>query len=292
MDPTAEEVRAELKRILASEGFANADRMSAFLRYVVDRALAGEGDKVKEYAIGVDVFGRDANYDPRLDSIVRVEARRLRSKLEEYYARAGSVDPVTIVLRRGGYLPVFETKAAQPQAPAPAVAVPRESRGVGWRIGGALAIVALVLVTIAARGGAWWSNGRHTPAVTAAVLPFAVYSTEPSEKLLAARLTDGVTSQLARLGTLGVVSHTTALRFGEPPRRPMSEIARELKANFVVEGSVARSGDRVDVSVRIVNGDTDRKFWVQDFAASGTNLRALERDIATSISSAIVGNRR
>jgi TolB-like protein len=291
MDPTAEEVRAELKRILASEGFANADRMSAFLRYVVDRALAGEGDKVKEYAIGVDVFGRDPNYDPRLDSIVRVEARRLRSKLEEYYARNGD-DPVTIVLRRGSYLPAFERKAAQTQGPPPAVTVPRASRGIGWRIGVALAIVALVLVTIAARGGAWWSNGRQTPALTAAVLPFAVYSTEPSEKLLAARLTDGVTSQLARLGTLGVVSHTTALQFGEPPRRPMSEITRELKANFVVEGRVARSGDRVDVSVRIVNGNTDRKFWVQDFAASGTNLRALERDIAAAISSAIVGNRR
>ena len=77
MDPSADEIRLQLDRVLASGVFANADRMSGFLRYVVDRALAGEGDQVKEYVVGVAVFERTEAYDPRLDSIVRVEARRL-----------------------------------------------------------------------------------------------------------------------------------------------------------------------------------------------------------------------
>src|SRR5262245_13370184 len=84
------DVRAELDRILTSTGFSSAGRASRMLRYVVDKTLAGEGDQLKEYAVGVEVFERDEQYDPRIDSIVRVEAGRLRTKLDEYYNGEGS----------------------------------------------------------------------------------------------------------------------------------------------------------------------------------------------------------
>ncbi|HEY3516370.1 MAG TPA: adenylate cyclase, partial [Gammaproteobacteria bacterium] len=83
MSPTGDDVRRQLDRLLASAGFANAGRMSRFLKFVVEKTLAGEGERLKEYVIGVEVFDRDASYDPRLDSIVRVEAARLRAKLAE-----------------------------------------------------------------------------------------------------------------------------------------------------------------------------------------------------------------
>ena len=80
MTPIPEpDVRAELDRILASKGFATAGRLSKLLRYVVDKTLAGETDQLKEYSVGIEVFERDEKYDPRLDSIVRVEAGRLRT---------------------------------------------------------------------------------------------------------------------------------------------------------------------------------------------------------------------
>ena len=296
VEPTADEVRLQLDRVLASDGFANADRMSGFLRYVVDRALAGEEDKVKEYAIGIDVFGRSGDYDPRLDSIVRVEARRLRAKVDEYYAGAGRDDPIVIRLRRGTYVPVFERRRDEPAPAMLSGVAPVESvkrRTVGWRIGLALAIAALVLVTIAARQGAFWTtSARQPPTTSAAVLPFANYSNDPADARLAARLTDGVTSQLARTGMVSVVSHTTALQVGDLPRRPIRDIARELNVNYVVEGSVTRSGDRLDVGVRVVDGFTDRKFWVQDFVGSGTNPRELERNIAKALASAMAGEGR
>ena len=69
MDLSPEEIRLQLDRLVTSGGFANADRMSGFLRYIVERAVAGESDQVKEYVIGVAVFARDEQYDPRLDSI-------------------------------------------------------------------------------------------------------------------------------------------------------------------------------------------------------------------------------
>src|SRR5688572_21480010 len=114
MPPSADDVRRQLDRLLASAGFANAGRMSRFLRFVVDKSLAGEGERLKEYVIGVEVFDRDASYDPRLDSIVRVEAARLRSKLAEYYAGEGRHDAVVLSLPKGGYAPIaaFEARPA------------------------------------------------------------------------------------------------------------------------------------------------------------------------------------
>src|SRR5215475_2450780 len=94
--PLADEVRIQLERILSSKVFVQSERLRRFLRTTVDRALAGETDQIKEYVLGRDVFDRDHTYDPRVDSIVRVEARRLRVKLRQYYQELGAADPVLI----------------------------------------------------------------------------------------------------------------------------------------------------------------------------------------------------
>src|SRR5690242_15292214 len=108
------EVRAELDRILASRGFATAGRISKLLRYVVEKTLAGETDQLKEYAVGIEVFDRDDKYDPRVDSIVRVEAGRLRTKLDEYYNGEGASSNIRIGLPRGGYVATFGPAKAGP----------------------------------------------------------------------------------------------------------------------------------------------------------------------------------
>jgi TolB-like protein len=121
MDPRL--VHAELDRILQSPGFANSERMARFLRVAVDRALHGRGDELKEYLIGVEVFDRRPDYDPRVDPIVRVEARRLRAKLDEFYSSpAGKDSAIQIQLPKGGYAPCFRRPGALPEEPAPAPA--------------------------------------------------------------------------------------------------------------------------------------------------------------------------
>jgi tetratricopeptide (TPR) repeat protein len=87
--PSELEVRAALEKLLASSGFRNSERMRRFLRVTVERTLDGATDQLKEFSLGHDVFDRGADYDPRTDSIVRVEARRLRKKLLVYYAGEG-----------------------------------------------------------------------------------------------------------------------------------------------------------------------------------------------------------
>jgi tetratricopeptide (TPR) repeat protein len=102
----AASVQEELRRILASPTFLNARRPSQFLRFIVEGTLAGEG-RLKEYLIGVEVFDRPQDYDPKDDPVVRIEAGRLRKKLAEYYAGPGANDAIIIDLPKGGYVPVF-----------------------------------------------------------------------------------------------------------------------------------------------------------------------------------------
>src|ERR1700677_2655885 len=113
---TPAEINAGLNRVLESDGFRNSDRLRRFLRITVEATLAGQSSQLKEYALGRDAFDRGPDYDPRTDSIVRVEAQRLRRKLREYYETAGRQDPVRIELHSGSYVPEFS------RAPAPAAA--------------------------------------------------------------------------------------------------------------------------------------------------------------------------
>jgi tetratricopeptide (TPR) repeat protein len=103
--PADTDVLRQLERILAHQLFLPSHRLSAFLRYVVETALAGHTEHLKEYVIGVEVFERSPDYNPQLDPVVRTMAGRLRSKLAEYYQNAGKADPVLIEIPRGGYAP-------------------------------------------------------------------------------------------------------------------------------------------------------------------------------------------
>src|ERR1700733_16102266 len=117
------EVTAALSRILATPAFIRSPRLAEFLRYVVEQRGAGRTDAPKELEIGARVFGKPLDYDPRIDPVVRVQARLLRFKLHEYYETAGKNDPVRIDLPKGSYLPCF---SAELHASIPA-ALPRRS---------------------------------------------------------------------------------------------------------------------------------------------------------------------
>lgn len=111
------EVTACLNKILHSTAFAQAGRLQEFLRFIVEQSLSGNAGSLKETVIGVSVFGRDPGYDPKLDNIVRTYARRVRTKLEEYYEAEGQADPLRIQLPKGSYVPIFEAGLAQTKAP-------------------------------------------------------------------------------------------------------------------------------------------------------------------------------
>ncbi len=133
----------QLARILASDQFAHAERLSQLLRFTVEQTLNGNSEELKEYTLGLAVFGRAVSYDPRTDPIVRVEMGRLRSKLTEYYAAEGKNDPIVIDLPKGSYRAVFRL-----QRPEPLGAIAAESRRDRKTIALAVAGVIIALLVL------------------------------------------------------------------------------------------------------------------------------------------------
>src|SRR5262249_6781959 len=168
----AQVVRMNLEKAVASSPFATADRLRRFLRYIVEKSLAGEVGVLKEYPIGVEVYGRKPDFDPRVDAIVRVEASRLRRKLREYYEAAGRDDPIRIELPKGSYVPLVIQSAARDVAyPEP---LPKSSA-----LKRKLSVAAWVAIAACAAGALFWGwiayRGNPRPpesAASVAVLPF------------------------------------------------------------------------------------------------------------------------
>lgn len=112
-----DEILSHLRQILADRRFASAERNAGFLRYVVEATLDGRAGEIKETVIANDVYGRSTDYDPRADSIVRVEASRLRQKLRSFYENEGRTSPIRFHLPSGSYVPSFERIAEHPSNP-------------------------------------------------------------------------------------------------------------------------------------------------------------------------------
>jgi TolB-like protein/Tfp pilus assembly protein PilF len=211
-----------LQGALNSVAFSKSPRLARFLRYIVERSLDGASDAVKEYAIGIDVFDRPANYDQRLDPIVRVEARRLRGKLSQYYAQEGAVDPIRIEIPARGYQPVFRTAGLQPTQPVEPPALTEQS--------------------------------------ALAVLPFAALSQEPADSLFADGLTDEISFLLGSIDQLQVVSRSSALQY-KGRAYDVRAIGAELEVDYILEGTVRREGDVVRVAAQLVNTAYGFRVW-------------------------------
>ncbi len=271
-------VRAELDRVLASDGFVNSERLTRFLRFTVEKTLAGEADQLKEYLLGVEVFDRGAAFDPRMDPIVRVEARRLRAKLEEYYAGAGNASEVRIVCRKGSYIPVFESVLPQPTA-----ATSRPLRKDLWWVA-----VAAVL----ALGFAYWSwsrTGAHADSISIAVLPMDAIAEDQTASELADGIAEALSIELSRDPAWRVVAWPNILRYRrehpQEQQRPMKQVASELNAEMVIAVSVESRDGRARVNTVLLepNSGYNYKGWGRSYERSTADTLAMERELARVI---------
>lgn len=144
-------ISEQLRRIVESPGFSGAPRMQRFLTFIVESAQAGETEALKESVLGREVFDRGADFDPRTDPIVRVEARRLRTRLEEYYAGPGAAETLRIEIPKGGYVPSFSAGSRR-----------RQWSALPWLVAATLLLVA---------GVAWWLIRQPPAGATLAVVP-------------------------------------------------------------------------------------------------------------------------
>jgi eukaryotic-like serine/threonine-protein kinase len=139
-------VREQLERILLSEAFSRSERLSRFLRFVVEQTLAGNGATLKEQVLASELYGRGPDFSSATDPIVRVDARRLRDKLREYYSDCRE-EPLVIELPKGAYVPVFKLRMQQPPPAVPPPSTPTPRRAM-WALLGIAAAVLLAALLI------------------------------------------------------------------------------------------------------------------------------------------------
>jgi TolB-like protein len=306
--PSAEDVRAQLDRLIASPDFDVPARARRFLRYIVEETLAGRADRIKAYSVGTQVFERDPNFDAQSDPVVRIEAGRLRRALEHYYLVPGLSDPVIIDIPKGAYVPHFTLRAV-PNAetvetvdpPSPAVSLPEapvvspSRRPHSFWIGlGAAALAAAVA------GLAWWGTSQRMPqpptevlvgqmpsGPTLVVMPFAGLGEGPEAKIYAQGLTEEVLSQLARFKELSVLGRETSRSI--PPDANAVRVHRELGVRYVLEGSVRTAEHQFRVTGRLLDAETGAVLWSQ---AYDEDLRvrgffAIQDDVARKVATAV-----
>jgi len=275
------EVGKELEKILSSIAFRDAEALRRFLRYSVEHTLHGEGDQLKEYRLGVEVFDREASFDRRLDPVVRMAARRLRSKLQEYYRDEGIRDPICIAVPKGSYAAAFSRGAAK-QPPTYVVERPEPKKY--WR----LAVIALALLLTTVIGAViYWIRARQSQTdsnehPSLAVLPLLNLTGNPDNEYFCDGVTDELTSAVSRLPGVRVVARTSAFKFKNKPEDVRS-IAEQLNVSSVLEGSLQKSGERLRITVQLIRASDGFHIWAQTYDRDSRDAFAVEDEITQTI---------
>ncbi len=237
-----------LGKVLASPLFSASPRQQDLLRYLVNQTLAGHASRLKGYVIGVEVFGRGADFDPAVDAIVRVEVGRLRTRLREYYQGDGQSDEVRFDLPKGGYAVQLRVNDADS---------PR-----------------VVQVAPASR--------LLDDKPTLAVLPLANLSAEPGQDYFVDGITDSLLFELSRLSGLFVISRQSSFAYRGSTQSSRT-IAGELGVKYLLEGSVQRAGGKVRVTAQLIEAEAGGHVWSARFDRDVQDIFALQDDVTRSI---------
>jgi serine/threonine-protein kinase len=257
-EPPCDLISEQLDRILANRLFSRSSRLCRFLRYSVEQALAGKGAQLKEQLIGIEVFDRKSDYDPRIDPIVRVEARRLRQKLKSYYTSPGRGDEVVIGLPKGAYAPLFKSRTA---------AVTKSRSGLSAAPGKTRA-------------------SRPVPEKSIAVLPFTNLTRGVDDDYFSDGLTEELIHLLTRIPGLRVVAWTSASQL-RGREQDLAGLRQQLQVGTVLRGSVRRTPERVRVTAQLIDSESGGYLWSETYDRKLENLFAIQEEMARAIVGAL-----
>lgn len=278
----AQEVRAELDKILASPSFAGADRQSRFLRYVVEETLEGQPDKLKETLIGIEVFGRKTTYDPRIDAVVRTEAIKVRTRLNGYYESDGQADAVRIDIPKGGYVATFSIRE-EPAPPEPAASPPDPVTASPWK-----SIAAGVIMTAVLAGSIWIAARKDSrpegvmEMSSIAVLPFEDLSPAHDQEYFCDGMTEEIIDALTKINGFRVVSRTSSFAF-KGKRQDIREIGKTLNVGAVLEGSVRKSGDKLRITAQLNSVADGYHLWSETYERELRDVFSVQDEISRAI---------
>lgn len=230
--PSPYAVRRELERILASEGLRYSERLCRFLRFVVERQIEGHGEHLKESVLAVEIFDRETDYDSRTDSIVRVEARRLREKLDRYYAIEGSSSPVVISLPKGSYVPVFTSRVPVSDSLVAAPAI--KFAGVSKTFLAAIVSAAIICIAATFFVSRWIYSPKHSK-----ISPIRRITAQSGLTVEPALSPDGkLLAYASDLGGTGQLQIWVQQASGGMPRRLTDHPGNDSNPSFSPDGSL------------------------------------------------------
>ena len=302
----AASVRDHLQQVLGSDAFKGGKRAQDFLQLVVEHALAGRLDHLRERMLGAEMFGRPIDYDTANDAVVRVKATEVRKRLTQYYQGLPSPPPVRIELSAGSYVPQFsfEAKAqaipAIPVVPLPSQAETRPAPLPGEPVASATTsrpgparpatfrwtLPLAVLVILAAAGFFTVQQWKHLFSSqrirSIAILPLVNLSGDPSQEYFADGMTEELTTELGQVSSLRVISRTSTMTY-KGTKKTLPEIASELHVDGIVEGSIGREGNRIRITTQLIDSKTDQHIWAHSYDRDMTSVLQLQSDVARAI---------
>ncbi len=298
--PSRAEIDAALARILTSRPFAAAPRQQALLRHIVGETLEKRGDRLKEFSIAVDVFGRAATFDPRSDSIVRVQASRLRNQLAEYYSGEGAVETVRVEVPAGGYQARFvrldPVAAVAPASSGASKTVDLSTRAqeawrrvltTGWILPAA-AGAGVLAVALAIFGMFNGSQGRD-PAVTLPsgptvfVAQYELIDGPDFARILRNGLQYELINSLSRFPELSVLGIDTV--YGAPGGGPGRNL---YGADFILQGSVQATARDVLVTSQLLETVNNTVVWSRTDRAQASDASEM-LDVQAQIAGDVAG---
>jgi TolB-like protein len=256
--PTEESVRQELEKILTSPQLVSSPILQNFLRFIVEKTLAGESTSLKAYRVATEALGKDVDFDPNLDPAVRILAGRLRRSLAHYYQERGKNDAVLIDLPRGAYVPGFHLVS---QTGGVVLGNP------GVRLEPILAL-------------------PSGPSV--AVLPLINLTGDRGQEFFADGLAEEITNELARHQDLRVIGFQSTLRY-KIVKHDAWEMGRDLNIRFFLEGSIRKEVGLIKITVRLVDTANGLQVWGDQYQRQlkPDKLIALQEEIAQKVAAKI-----
>jgi serine/threonine-protein kinase len=240
---TEAKIAEQLTRILSSKSFRQADRLKRFLSFIVEETVAGRGERLKEFVVGVEVFGKPESFDPRNDPIVRVQARRLRAQLSRYYREEAPESEILIELPKGGYSPTFRMLKS---APARRTVRP----------------------TLVSRN-------------TVVVLPFADHSESGDQEYFCEGLTQEVIHALAGTAEIRLVAWNEGADAGG--QAAIRTAAERSNAAVIVTGSVRKAGTEARITMSLIDTASGCYLWSGALDRTLNNIFAVQEEVSRLI---------
>ena len=313
---TAAQVRAHLQFILNSAEFEKCRRIGEFLSFIVEETLAGRGDRLKEHTIAQAVFHKDETFDPKISSIVRVEAGRLRSRLASFYRKSGAATKIRLEVPKGNYSVVIlsadppSSQARDPRleqfrvnrAPDIGLELPSPGKGaraipgIAWSAG--IIFCCLLIFGLVAQHdkfAALWGpdpspvTKADDQTITVAVIPLHPINQSPHATQLATALSHEIVTGLTQFKDLSVLPGSLTMPQGGDGSS--QNLQRDAQSDYLLDGSLRRDGDAIRVTLQLLDQVSGVSLWAEsyDMVLPDAESLAHQRQIAATVAGTLAG---